>query len=301
MNTLEKDLPDDSYQHYFESKYKSVPSCDDYYYFYKYVSLEKGLGALGIINDCTLGYNNPVNFNDPYDCMHAIDLDFTTFNKEKFEIIADGKIKATNWIKKKNQIQADLKKQICKDLTKDIRKHVAVTCFSTDPLNILMWSHYADNHKGFLVEFKFPKEYFHASFLHLKNFPLPVRYTDEFPSIKLEWDFVKSRHNSSIWVNFSNKMLLTKAKCWGYENEFRMITDINKHEGNSLILKAFNPELISSLIIGSKISKDHQNAINLSVGNFNKKHGVNIKVYNSELMESKFALTVPKHPRLDMK
>ena len=36
----------------------------------------------------------------------------------------------------------------------DLRKGLAVVCFTEDVKSILMWSHYANNHRGFCIEYK---------------------------------------------------------------------------------------------------------------------------------------------------
>jgi hypothetical protein len=50
-----------------------------------------------------------------------------------------------------------------------------VCCFTTDNRNPLMWSHYADGHKGFCLEFDTQK----CKLLSEKLFP--VTYSDEYP------------------------------------------------------------------------------------------------------------------------
>ena len=36
----------------------------------------------------------------------------------------------------------------------DLKKGLAVVCFTEDVKSILMWSHYANNHRGFCIEYK---------------------------------------------------------------------------------------------------------------------------------------------------
>ncbi|MEG0259563.1 MAG: DUF2971 domain-containing protein, partial [Lysinibacillus sp.] len=56
-----------------------------------------------------------------------------------------------------------------------------VSCFSEDPTSMLMWSHYADNHKGIAIEYDFNK-------LNIEDEALwglhPVHYTDNLLNLK---------------------------------------------------------------------------------------------------------------------
>jgi len=98
----------------------------------------------------TIWLSSPEKYNDPYDCEFMIsdasveaeahkrlEKNFTGANPD---LLAIGKSKASQVM---NEKLSEIKKwkQLCK-----------VCCFNEDPTSMLMWGHYADNHRGFCIE-----------------------------------------------------------------------------------------------------------------------------------------------------
>lgn len=76
---------------------------------------------------------------------------------------------------------------------------------SQDPTNILMWSHYANFHKGMCLGF------------YNKTVTYAVKYSDEYPEI----DFRLPDPNIRGLQMF--KVINSKSKIWEYEKERRMV------------------------------------------------------------------------------
>lgn len=101
--------------------------------------------------------------------------------------------------------------QIGKNLTKneidqfihDIDKF-KVVCLSQDPANILMWSHYADFHKGMCLGF------YHETLTYAVN------YSDEFPRIDFKNNDPKLKGLQMY------RVIHSKSKQWEYEKERRI-------------------------------------------------------------------------------
>ena len=153
--------------------------------------------------------------NDPYDCsVRSEEL-------EKLPIVIDD-ILPTNQVyndiiksfRKFPELQADMiqekkkmvnfqkneKKQIEIECEKvfDSLKTTKIACFSTKKDSILMWSHYADYHKGFCIEYKNSEN---SDFF--KRI-MPVIYS----------------HTFYCWKDYKY-FLITKYKDWSCENEWR--------------------------------------------------------------------------------
>jgi len=109
-----------------------------------------------------------------------------------------------------------------------MRSAVGIYCVSTVPDNILMWSHYASHHRGICLEF----DGLSALMAHAQQ----VRYVAERPAI-------------NPYVGEPERMmecaLLTKAKQWGYEAEWRIIS-----QGGPGALR-FDPAELTGIIIGA--------------------------------------------------
>ena len=81
----------------------------------------------------------------------------------------------------------------------------------------MMWSHYADGHKGFCIEYDFSK------MTDLSLLPFPVVYTDK--RIKMPWKAAihPSKEETIETAKTMMTALLTKDAEWSYEQEWRIL------------------------------------------------------------------------------
>lgn len=273
-------------------KYNALNQDDEYFYFYKHFWINKEKEIFQIFENFEFRYQSPLGFNDPFDCHFSIDFNLDGFNKERF--IKFIRSQATeqeldlfnnNWDECKESCYMSIKHACNKSkYLDDFRKIWGVVCFNNNPLNLLMWSHYTNSHKGFSIEFKFPKS---------KIFmPLPITYTDTYPIIKSDWDEAGFIDPPKSQAEIIQKGLLTKSSDWVYENEFRLISH---YPGNI----SFDPNLFSSVIMGVGMSDDDKKILRNTLDEMNLKHGLEVKAYQAELATKTYKLRVPTHPRLD--
>ena len=110
--------------------------------------------------------------------------------------------------------------------------------------NILVWSHYADQHRGFCI--KFDRE--SNNVLGKTERTKPIEYKDDYPDVDL-FD-PTGKINESIFKD----MFFIKTKGWEYEWEWRFVCD----EGDKEEPMPFN---ISSIIFGLKMPQRHRDTI----------------------------------------
>lgn len=259
----------------YSQQYVDIKCDDNYYYIYKHLSFDPNLDVLNLFKKSQLKFTPPDNFNDPYDCMAEI----------KFEDVP-------------NAQHAILQKHF----SDAIRANLSVTCFNNNPLNMLMWSHYAQSHKGFLVEFKIPHptlEWVHDVF-NIQS----VTYQDEFPQIPLPentFTNLSNPKNAEKIYDFVKNQYLVKAQDWHYEKEFRVLAhDYDKNNFDSL-LKTIPSKYISSVILGAKLIDEDVNKSKLleAISYFNTTYKEQVKVYQAELKPNSFKIFVKDHPILD--
>lgn len=89
------------------------------------------------------------------------------------------------------------------------------SCFTKGMDNILMWSHYADSHRGVVVEFTPINKPFTDAVL------VPMKY-ERISRFNFGWGNLDN--DVSIQNNVCS-LLSTKSEVWSYENEVRMIYD----------------------------------------------------------------------------
>lgn len=135
-------------------------------------------------------------------------------------------------------------------LVAQINKLFRVGCLCTDFKNALMWSHYADSHKGFCVEYDFSRN---CDSLQ-NNLPMPVVYSDSRPQIPWKEALHRSDENTASATADLMVGVLTKDKRWEYENEWRF-----------LIPTTMDPNLqmppISCIYLGAMISPSNRTKI----------------------------------------
>jgi hypothetical protein len=171
---------------------------------YKYVSYET---AYLIITGHCLKYSTSVNFNDPFDLtMNLMDTSI-----EMESIVKDIKIHWTDdeflqkTLIKMFKERPELFGQIFLEAFENSRNEIGISCFSKSPLKTLMWSHYADSHRGVCLGFAFNE-------LPQSTMQFPVNYVSELMSMNLFDNPFRALIN---W-------LFTKSHVWEYEEEVRI-------------------------------------------------------------------------------
>ncbi|MES9851530.1 MAG: DUF2971 domain-containing protein [Candidatus Thiodiazotropha sp. L084R] len=120
----------------------------------------------------------------------------------------------------------------------------AMGCFSIEDDNILLYSHYADNHRGICVGFNTNLliETLTNSNKNLKADLRPVWYFSKMPPFNIK------THTALCATS--------KHDVWSYENEYRLfMVDTNDHLAPSGTYK-FDSEAITDVICGCKSSDD---------------------------------------------
>ncbi len=208
------------------SKYidKNIPK-----YLYKYRSFDSYWKS--ILFDGLVYFPDSSTLNDPFDCHVYIDKKrFSDFMNEFASKHVFPGISFTDIEREYNpRIKSNLDRQY--EFT---RKDMLLTCFSETVDSILMWSHYADSHKGFCIEYdteKIDREY--------KRFLFPVIYQREvydWTEIAIMSDLSYTNYMEIIKMqgietdyelkNVSNNAyipMLIKAQEWSYEQEWRIV------------------------------------------------------------------------------
>lgn len=130
-------------------------------------------------------------------------------------------------------------------LKKEVSEEMGAICFSRRWRNPVLWSHYADKHNGIALGFDIP--YDHAK---------PVSYTGE----RLTDEVIDSLHKDD-GEDLALKLLTTKFKHWGYEEEVRILLrlkDIHK-EANLYFLPYCRALQLREVIIGPRCGASIKN------------------------------------------
>jgi hypothetical protein len=161
------------------------------------------------------------------------------------------------------------------EMTKDFsQRGTLVHCFSEVNNSILMWSHYANNHSGFCIEYNFKNPNivpFLVEKLH------PVKYSNEI--LDITNFYLEPNFNKFVSIYAA----IIKSKEWNYEKEWRIVFPIGKEISYNYPL--FSPEVI---YLGSRIKdEDKETLIQIA-----KKK--NISVFQMTMLKNKFKLISEK-------
>ncbi len=202
---------------------------------YKYRSF--GVNSLKELCESEVSYSDPKNFNDPLDCSPTLINDvclselenlcdrmlMNNFNRDKAnrEInnyrylsteYGDYKIEQDDQEYYKRMIVDEIKHQL--DITMKSRGVLSLASQWNSPL---MWSHYADEHKGICIEYdisravcKKPKmvDYYGGRGINISRLVDLIIYDSEEAKEEIEY-----------------KYFYTKAGQWSYEEEWRYISE----------------------------------------------------------------------------
>ena len=243
---------------------------------FKYLDVK---GAEAMLSKGTLQFTNSFYFNDPFDCHPSL-IDFSSDPGGRYgEIIKD-------WIRTERR-----------STHSRLREETWICSLSKVNDSLLMWSHYANNHKGVCVE---------LNMAHVVNY-VDGRCGRVVNNVGLEVqykDIVQKPDYFQNHQNYHEYQISTKAKDWEYEHEWRLyIIDPSL----KYIRLPFKPssektydwkitrvypqlggECFESIYLGAMISdEDKQKTIKLA-----RKLNPNIKIYQMTINPDAFKLDV---------
>jgi hypothetical protein len=228
----------------------------------------------------TLWFSRPSEFNDPFDCFPVSD---TVLDKRKIDRI----IKRANARKTRGAPRgvrtAELRRSVkglrsriigngpedvqrfARNTLDAIREDMGVLSLSADPVNVLMWSHYASNHTGVVLSFRDDRK-------DIISEAMRVIYNKERPVV----DLLDVRERTM------EKTLLRKADYWSYEKEWRVI------KGGKPGNHGFDPSALIRIVFGLSTLPEHEASIRqaAAIG------GLQVRFGRTRFCEREFRLEV---------
>jgi hypothetical protein len=225
-------------------------------------------------------FASPSSFNDPFDCRPNLTLEGTEHAVREYLY--------GMWARQEPQVpDAERKAEveaILRDPSRDPRipennrlfaaaydslvtAQVGVLCLSEVHDDILMWSHYADCHKGICLIYETGYEFFaHAQ---------PVRYQRERPSVNPVAQSTEEMLDNAIF---------TKSSAWAYEKEWRIL-----HYRQGVGERQSPPTSLKTVILGVALSGGDRRLVEA----WAKASPAKPRVLRAFLSPSQFAIHVP--------
>lgn len=249
--------------------------------YYKYTTIDT---AILILENESLKATNPNDFNDPFDSnilpeKPSIDINkiINIILKHKYhnrtsrrKVINNKSLIPKVLLEDKNEYISNIEDSFSV-LNNDWSQYInnfRILCMTQDRSNILMWSHYADNHEGVLLGFKHTsgfvsnikkvqysisnaipnkllKKLFKKLYSELENME-----GNDIQSFIADYFTLKNRDEKKI-INIFNIFFTVKNKVWKYENEFRLIK-LSNEEPDFI---SFNNKDLDEIILGVNFIK----------------------------------------------
>lgn len=220
---------------------------------YKYVGLKRAL--YNFINESTFYFSSPALFNDPFELSEYFNDDELSSAQERYDFV-------------------------------HTMQNMGVLCLTKNPLNMLMWAHYASkdwNHTDdkiieLLMEDSglLNKNTTHTGICigidpdaaglndpSINTVPAThgnVTYSTNKPNARYQESlFYKKSNGFSLNFDMENYhklqgVFLNKPICWSYEEEVRVVRNIKSNNGSNVF--PFPPESIKEIYLGLRHSSN---------------------------------------------
>jgi hypothetical protein len=170
-----------------------------------------------------------------------------------------------------------------------INRHLRIASMSRNPSSPIMWSHYATQHAGYVIEYNLPQPaYAKVDYEEIKPFYYStkrihqaiLRETPDIPESEIEEKIKELLLSDSYYFEKLKKAIFTKHSDWKYEDEYRFI-DYNQ-EGiiDKYIDKDIGAQNVNSIILGFKFNHaKYDGELRHIIDN---KYGGELTVYKAE-------------------
>jgi Protein of unknown function (DUF2971) len=160
-----------------------------------------------------------------------------------------------------------------------------VFCTSKNKNSLLMWSHYADHHRGAVFKF-IPDEMRDSALLISK----PVRYTRERPLIyRTPEDLIRNAIMMPLFESvkqMTENLIYTKSVEWQYEEEYRLVIPRFIPAGKTNEMLSFYPEELVAVYFGCRIDEQQKQELTILAREVNSK----TQFYQASMARREYAL-----------
>lgn len=220
-----------------------------------------------IIENSELYFSSPMNFNDPFDCNLSFRQRYS--HGEIKQRLKSFKIDYPNFpmAKLRETFGTNTKKfaSVSEKFTREAVRKSGILSLTRDNTNITMWSHYAHNHTGLVLELDVEEDF--DFFVNYGN----VIYKEEYDLLS----YARNRNDSLA------QLFTTKYTDWAYENEVR-IMDFTKNG-----TKRFKKSVLKNIYFGCKSDVEkREHIIDLC-----KKNGFeHVNFYKAQIVQGEFSI-----------
>ena len=222
---------------------------------YKYMTYKNVISVL----EGTIRFTQPSAFNDPFEMVPELYVPESFGDGKKIDISFS--VTAPRRIPAVHELDPNYESDHCSDRnSRSIRflldRSIGILCLSENPSSLLMWSYYADEYAGAIVEFDESHDFFRGHFR--------MEYRERRPKKDIGY-YVSTNEPIPI------AELCVKPKEWEHEREVRVVRNLSdcklvKNESSQevafpLYIMDIPPECVRSVTLGERMTVEHQRCI----------------------------------------
>ncbi|MCS6116231.1 DUF2971 domain-containing protein [Shewanella baltica] len=172
-----------------------------------------GKNQLSALAQKKIWYSKPAGFNDPFDTRFSV-----TGKKHVYVQETDSQKLRQMFDEDMNDavVHKKVSLEVALDQFRTGIEELGILSLANSNTNLLMWSHYAAEHKGMCLEFERNAD----TKLSDSEAAKPIHYTDNHPTLS-----AKALLNQVDTLSSQRRILYSKSKHWEYEQEWRHIVE----------------------------------------------------------------------------
>jgi len=252
------------------SEYNCIEAAEFPSILYKY--MPEWPYALNTLITRLLYFSQITDFNDPFEGKFVDDEnyskdDFRRYFIDKCHASGEDLMALENILSTSENWDNILKDRLIQE-KEAVEKEYGILCLSETPQNILMWSHYANSHKGVVIGIDSGILWRRITTSRPGGLLKAVQYKTDYPKVK----FFKNQKE------IMDKWFFTKYEDWKYEKEWRAIHGPG--------LAQFPKEIIKSVYFGAKFNLEKRNFWIKQIRN----SGISPQMFQSKLCKSNYRI-----------
>ena len=226
---------------------------------YKYCEPDR----IDVLENGMIRFTQPADFNDPFEASPS----FSENRSELDSVLLAQYLKDAEPCTPQVQLQrladgaqniACLRRKHALGLPAKLSEHFVALCLSRSRSNLLMWAHYTDCHRGFVIGFDTDSEFFKCgAFGGLRE----VTYAN----IRARVPEKDGRYATQEELDsYNNSVFFTKSRDWAYEKELRIAGHpqeadcvAGKPNGWDICLFRFPLAAVREIIVGTPMTEDN--------------------------------------------
>lgn len=251
---------------------------------YKYVTPER----IDILENGYIRFSQADALNDPFEAHPSFALHRKLIKERYYEtkVFNPYDIIKRDLVFDKN-LQDEFKK-----LHNIVKRDIFILSLTKKRNNLVMWSHYTNSHRGFVIGFDSHNSFFQDENFHNATPLIKVEYREERTIMP---DLDEIFEDEFLTAEACKKLYFTKSIHWRYEEELRMIGNLKSgriigKDDNKLDIKVFDfpPECLKEITFGYMMKIECKQKISKIV----ESRYPHVELFDAQPSETNFDLSI---------